>query len=207
MNDRKSKVQKAKVQRGLAGARDLDCDRLAFGLRPGCRGFTLLETALALIIVGVGVLAIVTAQQAFHRQNAWSTRAGVAAHLANEIRELTLNFPRHDPVTSTTYWGPEPNETSLADYDDLDDFDGNGEGTIFSATLNNGPISAQRQVIANMPGWTQIVSVANVQSSNIHTVVGDGTSNMMRVEVVITYQGPMDQQPLEMTRVSWISPK
>ena len=171
------------------------------------RGFTLLETALALVIVGVGVLAIVSAQQAFHRQNAWSTRAGVAAHLANEIREMTLNLPRHDPVTNTTYWGPEPTESALVDYDDLDDFDGNGEGTIFAASLSNGPINAQRQVIANMPGWTQVVSVVNVQSSDIHTVVGDGASNMMRMEVVITYQGPQDQQPLEMTRVSWISPR
>lgn len=187
-----------------------------FTLSPSCRpailrchrrGFTLLETALALIIVGVGVLAIVSAQQAFHRQNAWSTRAGIAAHLANEIRELTLNLERHDPVTSTTFWGPEPNENSLADYDDLDDFDGAGNGTIFSAALNNGPINAQRQVIPNMPGWTQIVTVANVQTSNINTTVADGTSTMMRIQVVVTYQGPQDQQPLEMTRVSWISPK
>jgi Tfp pilus assembly protein PilV len=174
----------------------------------GCRGgFTLLETALALIIVGVGVLAIVSAQQAFHRQNAWSTHAGIAAHLANEIREMTLNLTRHDPVTGATFWGPEPNEASLVDYDDLDDFDGNGNGTIFAAALENGPINAQRQVIANMPGWTQIVTVVNVQSSDINTVVADGTSNMMRMEVVITYQGPQDQQPIEMTRVSWISPK
>ncbi|MCL4211339.1 MAG: prepilin-type N-terminal cleavage/methylation domain-containing protein, partial [Phycisphaerales bacterium] len=98
------------------------------------RGFTLLETALAIIIVGVGVLAIVSAQQAFHRKNSWSTHASTATWLANEIRELTLNLPRHDPVTGKATWGPEGNEVSVEDFDDLDDFDGElGEGTVFSA--------------------------------------------------------------------------
>jgi prepilin-type N-terminal cleavage/methylation domain-containing protein len=171
------------------------------------RGFTLLETALAIIIVGVGVLAIVSAQTAFHKQNGWSTHASVATHLANEIREMTLNLSRHDPVTGSTFWGPEPTETSLADYDDLDDFDGGGDGTIFSAALENGPINAQRQIIPNMPGWTQIVSVVNVQTNDINNVLADATTTMMRMQVIVTYQGPQDQQPMEMTRVSWISPK
>src|SRR5690606_37310641 len=70
-------------------------------------GFTLIETALATIIVGVGVLAIVAAQQAFHKQNAWSTHAAIATYLGNEIREMTLNLPRHDPVTGSAIWGPE----------------------------------------------------------------------------------------------------
>ena len=69
------------------------------------RAFTLLETALATIIVGVGVLSIVAAQQAFHIQNAWSTHASIATALGNEIREMTLNLPRHDPVTGQAFWG------------------------------------------------------------------------------------------------------
>ena len=54
-------------------------------------GFTLIETALATIIVGVGVLAMVSAQAAFHQKNAWSTHASIATHLGNEIREMTWN--------------------------------------------------------------------------------------------------------------------
>lgn len=63
------------------------------------RGFTLIEAALATVIVGVGVLAIVEAQQSFHRKNLWAVQSGVATRLGNEIREMTLNLPRHDPVT------------------------------------------------------------------------------------------------------------
>ena len=43
------------------------------------RGFTLIESALATVIIGVGVLAMVTAQQALHRKNEWSTHASIAS--------------------------------------------------------------------------------------------------------------------------------
>lgn len=66
-------------------------------------GFTLLETALAIIIVGSGVLAILYAQMAFHRQNDWSTHTSTATFLANEIREMTVRLSPHDPVTGSVY--------------------------------------------------------------------------------------------------------
>ncbi|UCD74665.1 MAG: prepilin-type N-terminal cleavage/methylation domain-containing protein [Phycisphaerales bacterium] len=170
------------------------------------RGFTLIETALATVIVGVGVLAIVSAQTAFHKQNSWSTHASTAMRLGNEIREMTLNLPRHDPVTGDSFWGPEANELWVGDYDDLDDFDGAGNGLIFSAEEGNGPINARREIIPNMAGWTQIVQVYNVDPFDITVVEADGSTNMIKVEVAVTYQGPMDVEPSEVTRVSWIAP-
>ena len=177
--------------------------------RAARRGFTLIETALATIIVGVGVLAIVSAQQAFHKQNGWSSRAGTASRLGNEIRELTLKLPRHDPVTSSAYWGAEPSELWVGDFDDLDDFDGDGGGLIFSATFDppNGPINARREIIPNMPGWSQIVTVRNVNPFDITdgTIV-DAATDMMVVDVLVTYQSVSDDVPTEMTRVSWVAP-
>ena len=170
------------------------------------RGFTLIETALATIIVGVGVLSMVAAQQAFHKQNMWSSNASIATRLGNEIREMTLNLPRNDPVTGGAFWGPEDNETWVGAFDDLDDFDGDGEGLIFSAALGNGPINARREIIPNMTGWAQIVTVHNVDPTDINVDKPDGSTTMIRMDVVVTYQGPTDQNPIEMTRVSWISP-
>jgi prepilin-type N-terminal cleavage/methylation domain-containing protein len=170
------------------------------------RGFTLIETALATVIVGVGVLSIVAAQQAFHKQNSWSTHATIASRLGNEIREMTLVLPRHDPVTGTAFWGPEDNESEVDDFDDLDDFDGDGQGLIFAAALNNGPLNAMREQIPNMNGWAQIVTVENVDPFNIQDPQTDASTTMMRVEVLVTYQGPYDDQPREMTRVSWVAP-
>lgn len=170
------------------------------------RGFTLLETALATVIIGVGVLALVAAQQAFHQQNYWSTHASIALRLANEIREMTLNLPQHDPVTGATIWGPEASEIILTDFDDIDDFDGAGGGLEFSAAFDNGPINARREIISNMPGWSQTVRVYNVDPFDLTTTVADATSNLMMVEVTVHYQGPTDPDPVEMTVVRWLTP-
>lgn len=170
------------------------------------RGFTLIETALATVIVGTGVLAIISAQQAFHRQNAWSTQTSVATQLGNEIREMTLNLPRHDPVTNDEFWGPEDNETWLGDFDDLDDFDGDGGGLIFSSALGNGPINARREIIPGMEGWAQVVTVNNIDPFDITSPQADGATDFIRVEVVVTYQRHAGDDVIEMTRVSWLAP-
>lgn len=167
------------------------------------RGFTLIETALATIIVGVGVLALVESQQAFIRANAWSTHSATATYLANEIREMTRRMPRHDPVTglytqsvsgtSTLMgWGPEPGETTVADFDDIDDFDGitfafNGTDGLDDQDLR-GPIDAFGEIIPQinndgsaaldaqgdplpLQGWSQTVRVDKVLPTNYSTVV------------------------------------
>jgi prepilin-type N-terminal cleavage/methylation domain-containing protein len=125
-------------------------------------GFTLIETALATVIIGVGVLALVESQQAFIKSNGWSTHAATANYLANEVRELTRRLPRHDPVnglysqtshgsTSLLGWGPEAGESAVTDFDDIDDFDGlrlsyNGTAGLTDHDLP-GPIDAFGQII------------------------------------------------------------
>jgi prepilin-type N-terminal cleavage/methylation domain-containing protein len=170
---------------------------------PHRRGFTLIETALATIIVGVGVLALVESQQAFIRANAWSTHSATATYLANEIREMTRRMPRHDPVTglySQTVngaatlrgWGPEAGESTVADFDDIDDFDGitfsfNGTDGLGDSDLP-GPIDAFSEIIPQinndgtaaldsdgnplpLQGWSQSVRVEKVMPTNYSTVV------------------------------------
>lgn len=183
---------------------------VALGLGRMRRGFTLIESALATIIVGVGVLSIVAAQQAFHGQNSWSTHASTATRLGNEIREMTLNLPNHDPVTGSANWGFEVgNETNIQDFDDVDDFAGDPSdpsGLIFSAALGNGPVNARREVIPNMEGWAQEVYVECVNPQNITEVLANGASDVLRVRVVATYQGPYDDEPMPVTEVSWLAP-
>src|SRR5262245_48150477 len=99
------------------------------------RAFTLLETMMALVIIGVGVLAFVDAQASFTRSNNWSSQAATGYLLANEVREFTRHLKRHDPVTGLVLvtsggsqvlqgWGRENNELTIDDLDDLDDLDG-----------------------------------------------------------------------------------
>lgn len=178
------------------------------------RGFTLLETSFATVIIGVGVLAVIEAQQAFLTKNAWSSNASTATLLANEIRERTRAFPRHDQFSGGLYltnpadiatftgWGPEGDETSPEDFDDLDDFD----GAVFGDAPNlpagfelraryAGPRDALAQVVSethwngvvevfvpegeedpvpvSLRGWTQCVQVTKVDAEDITNPADD----------------------------------
>jgi hypothetical protein len=155
------------------------------------RGFTLLETALAMIIVTTGVLAIMEAQGAFIRSNRWSSHEATATYLANEIRERLRTLPRHDPVTGLTLGGagvvvglgPEAGEVTPDDFDDIDDYNNVlfGVGGTFP-----GPIDAFGEVIpevdfnggvvmsagnpVSLLGWSQYVQVEKVSPTDFANV-------------------------------------
>ena len=171
--------------------------------RRGAGGFTLIEAALVTVIVGGGVLAIVAAQQAYIQKNDWAQRVSTGLLLANELRELTMHMPQHDPITGTAWWGPEPDETSVEHYDDLDDFDGPaGEGITFST-----PITALAEQVPDMPGWSQQVWVENVLPNfvSMENPPPDNTTDLLRFTVRVLYQGPGDDQAREITRLTWVN--
>jgi hypothetical protein len=186
-------------------------------------GFTLIEAALATVIIGTGVLSILAAQLAYHQKNQWATKSGTAMLLANEIRELTLAMPLHDPIQGS-HMGPETGEATISSYDDLDDFAGDvgadkkGSGTVFVSTDATwipsgakrmaGPIDALGQTITTMPGWSQLVRVENVLPENI--AVSDdltqplGSTDVVRVTVDVYYQSPQDSEAHVFGTLSWI---
>ena len=57
-----------------------------------------------------------------------------------------------------------------------------------------------------MAGWSQRVFVEYVDPFEITRTVADGASDMVRVRVIVEYQGPADDAPREITRVTWIAP-
>ena len=169
-------------------------------------GFTLIEAALTTVIVGTGVLSIMAAQQAYHRQNDWAQRTGTAILLANELRELTLSLPLNDPISGPANMGPEAGEASVGDYNDLDDFSGLVAGGFGAGTTFDPPINALRQVIPNMNGWSQRVLVENVLSSFVSATFTQplGTTNLMRVTVTVRYQEPNAANPSTITQLRWL---
>ena len=216
--------------------------RLA-GMNGAARGFTLLETSMALVIIGVGVLAFVEAQQSFIKNNGWSSQAATGAYLANEIREFSRRLPRHDPVVglyldpdngnALTGWGLEGGESEILDINDVDDLD----GIVFGGGGFAGPINAIGELVPetdangtvvvddagqprSLAGWTQAVSVEKLDPLNYGTARSDayviaasgndpGTGIdgfPLRVTVVVSYQGPLDSEPTEITRTMWVVP-
>ena len=128
-------------------------------------GFTLIESAMATVIIGVGVLAMVDAQSSFITANSWSSHAASGTYLANEIREMTRNLPKHDPVVGLYIeedggagvlhgWGPDTGELNAGDFDDIDDFDGITFSFIGTAGFLDGdlpgPLNAYGEIIPDI---------------------------------------------------------
>lgn len=210
-------------------------------------GFTLIETSLATLIIGIGVVAMVDAQTAFLVSNQWSSHAASATFLANEVRELTRSLPKHDPVVGlylgedgdgdeTLFgWGPDAGETTLDDFDDIDDFDGMSFSFVGTAGLDDldlpGPINAYREVIPDLSidgveqtgamfGWSQIVLVNKINPYDFAEDKADAfyedpdgsfpgrgvDAYPLRVTVEVYYQGVNDIDATLVTEVTWIVP-
>ena len=138
-------------------------------------GFSLIEVLMAILLVGLAVASLVAANTAFTKANGAGTDLSTAEFIFEQVRELTALLPVIDPQTELSTFGPEGGET-LANYDDLDDFD----GASFSP-----PISADRNVLNNFAGYTQQITVENVSASNFEQVVSDHSSNFVRVTVKV----------------------
>lgn len=190
---------------------------------PRGSGFTLLETALALVILGVGVLAMVEAQASFIQSNLWSSHAASGNFLAQEVREYTRNLSRHDPVRGLSedvsfVFGPEPGELTIDDFDDLDDLDGmrfgfggdmpgpiNALGDVIPEINLDGTINYDNEGTAEpMNGWAQTLTVEKVEPFDSSWVRDDEYGREMEEDGL----PPLDREsfPLRVTVVVTYTP-
>lgn len=139
-------------------------------------GFSLVEVLIAVLLVGLAIAALMAANGAMTNANGAGTNLSNAEFLIGEIAELTAVLPVVDPQSEDATFGPEADETTLASYDDLDDFDG--------ATFSP-PICAERSVLNSSAGFSQQITVENVSPADFEVVVGDHTSDFVRVTVRI----------------------
>ncbi len=137
-------------------------------------GFTLIEVLVAIVLVSLAIASLVAGSISFTKANAAGVNLSTAEFLIEQIRALTAMLPVVDPNTGTSTFGPE--EAILADYDDLDDFD----GASFSP-----PISADREQLDAFAAFSQHVTVENVNAANLEEVVSDHSSSFIRVTVEV----------------------
>ena len=150
-------------------------------------GFSLIEVLIAIILIGFAIASLIAANSSFTEANAAGTDLSTAEFLLEQIRELTTLLPVIDPNTGDSTFGPE--EATLADYDDLDDFD----GANFSP-----PISADREVLNDSAAFSQQITVENVNAANFEQVVPDHNSDFVRVTVKVFLNSR------EIVSTSWI---
>ena len=207
-------IRPARLRRSAdARARRLDRRR---------RGFTLIEAALTAVIVGTGVLAMVSAQQAYHIKNNWALRSGTGQLLANEIRELMLNLRPFDPAQPLNV-GAESNENGATDppsdpanvtfWDDVDDFAGVPVGANFSGVTFQPPVNGMGIPIDEMAQWSQNVRVESVLPTALNVELGDagfqalGATDMLRVTCTVFFQRAANSPPETISSLSWVVPR
>ena len=138
-------------------------------------GFSLIEVLIAIVLVGLAIASLVAANSAFTKANGAGAELSTAEFLIEQIRELSVLLPVIDPETGDDTFGPEGTET-LADYDDLDDFDGES----FSP-----PIGADRNPLNDLAAFSQQVTVEKVSDGNFEQVVPDNDPNSHFVRVTV----------------------
>ncbi len=169
----------------------MDCP--SGNIRSRRRGFTLIEAAITTVIIGVGVVSLMSLIGAGTQSNAETAKLTTAIQLANTIRDLTLSLDFIDPQTPAATFGPDTGEslTGANPYDDVDDF----HNAVFSP-----PIDARRQTLDDYPNWSQAITVETINPLDLDasTPVEPGTTEMNRVTVRIRQNGR------EIHRQSWI---
>ncbi|MCK5171773.1 MAG: hypothetical protein KAR47_00165 [Planctomycetes bacterium] len=152
-------------------------------------GFTLLEALLAMVLIGISLTSIVASMGAYTQVTGVGLNLSTAEFLIEEIRELSAALPAIDPDTGIATFGVETGEGSVADYDDLDDFD----GQTFSP-----PVDVSGTALTAFSAFSQQVVVENVSASDFENVVSDHSSDFVRVTVSILLNGN------QVSSASWI---
>ena len=145
------------------------------------RGFTLMETGLATIIIGVGVKAVMELLANGTTANYDGAEQTTAINLAKNIREMCLNLSFTDPVTPNV-WGLDSGESASnpSTINDLNDLD----GLTFSP-----PLDSRKVAIAGWTDWSQAIVVHSVDPSRLTLDVPDGTTPANRITVTISHKG------------------
>jgi len=143
-----------------------------------------METALATLIVGSAVLSLVKLVTSTTQQSSYTQKITTGLMLASQIREMMADLPFCDPYNGVDTSGPDVGETTVAQYNDVEDFNG------YTACP---PIDAHRQPITGLPDWRQVVTVTLVGDNSGNTlngVVNNLGAVVERVKVVVSYRTP-----------------
>ncbi len=157
------------------------------------KGFSLIEILISVVLVGLSIAALVAANSSFTMANGAGADLSTAEFLLEQIRELTALLPVAEEGETTITFGPEDDEDTLAQYDDIDDFDG------FNSITLSGPIDANKNTLTDLASFSQSVTVVKVRQSNFNIVEADSsTSPFIRITVSVSRNGQ------EISSASWI---
>jgi len=93
------------------------------------KGFSLIEAVIATVLLGIAAASVLLPFSTGAAVQAEGTAHTLGAKIASDLMELIVSKPFHDPDGSTYYYnlGPDENEPTAADFDNIDDFHGYAE--------------------------------------------------------------------------------
>jgi hypothetical protein len=140
--------------------------------------FTLIETAVATVIVGLGTVAMMALLAAGTTSNIATGELTTAVDLANNIHELSAQLSY--PTTGT--WGMPNGET-------ISDCFTTGNVSWLNGASFNPPIDATANAISGMSSWEEVVTVNNVNPNNVAglPLSPNATSNPLSSVTVTIY--------------------
>ncbi len=147
--------------------------------RRGRGGFSLIEAAIATVLLALGVSALMLAVQSGTNANGAGRKMTQAVFLAQEIREWAMRLPFTDPQSPTAAPGPDGSSPQTF-VDDLND--------LMNVTYSP-PRDAYGSPITDMPGWSQTITMTWRNPSNLSAAVADGASDIVRVQVSVAFKG------------------
>ncbi|QNN21997.1 hypothetical protein HED60_06830 [Planctomycetales bacterium ZRK34] len=146
----------------------------------GCRGLTLAEALLAIVILQIAVLGLVYTVTAGHAHTAYGSQSVEASQVAESMMEEILTHEYADPEGGTGL-GPDTGESARTTFDDIDDYNGSEEtlGNLLDANGDLWPSNIQhfsRSVTVALSDQT-ITDLATTVSGKLITVTVTGDQN------------------------------
>lgn len=158
------------------------------------RGASLVEVAMASLLVGVLLISALNAVGARLRHQSALTDHERASLLAEQLLSEVLQH-RYDDPDETPVFGPESSESAGTRdaYDDIDDFHG------WDASP---PQAADGAVLANSAGWRRTATVEYVLSNDVTSTSGSD-QGLKRVTVSVYKDGVLLVSRVGVRSAAW----
>jgi type II secretory pathway pseudopilin PulG len=140
------------------------------------RAFTLVETGLAIVIIGTGVMALLQLLAAGSMVNQGGAELTTAVNLANNIHEISIGLPFRNPTTPSSLAKDSGGPTAYTYLWDMN-------GDTYSP-----PLDVRRNPISIYANWSQQVTINTVDPNSVSGVrPNDPTIPTAKVAVVIRH--------------------
>ena len=156
-------------------------------------GFTLVEAAISIILVGVLLVAAINTlgATAVSKRNIEHQARGYT--LAQDLMAEILSQAYEEPVDTVTFGRESESGGDRTDWDDIDDYEG------WSATP---PEDKDGVPLDGYDQWTRSVEIAFVQTASLNNEVGVNTG-VKRITVTASFNGVPAAELVAIRTLAW----